>query len=196
MNVRKLVIPLLFAAAVLFAFFFTDLGQWPASLFNAPSDVPANLAETYEPLSLTYVDPVHGFSVRYPLGYPLQADDGQTVTFFAPGPSGLSESYVFQVVNESYSAKELESIGVEEFQVDPVSMQTVSVSGRPIIRLQYLIPPEHFGESLHIVQALVPCGTYSLYFVASIPDSLRDDVALADYSLYSAQCGPSSSDAA
>lgn len=192
MKARSLVIPLVFAAAVLFAFFFFDWKQLATPFSDGTGRMPVELSEKFEPLTISFTDPIRGYSVRYPVGYPLQAEDGQSVTFFALGPSGLSETFVFQVVNDSYSAEELETIGTEEFQVKPESVQSLSVSGKKIIRIQYLIPKDQFGEPLYMVQGFVPCGNYSLYFVASIPDSLKDDLDLADYSLYSAQCGAQS----
>ncbi len=193
MKLRTLALPLVFAAAVLFAYFFTDLGQWSSSLATGIAS-PA-ISYEYDNVTLSYTDPIRGYSIRYPTGYPLQSEDGQGVLFFAPGPSGLSESFVFRVANETYSSEELQDIALEELQVTPLSQTERTVQGRRILRLQYLIPEDELGEPLHIVQGLVPCSGYSLYFVASIPETLKDDLNLADYSLYTARCGPESSPA-
>ncbi|MBI2445936.1 hypothetical protein HYV43_06110 [Candidatus Micrarchaeota archaeon] len=190
MNLRSLALPLVFAAAVLFAYFFTDLGPWSSELLS-PASTTVSYSDEYESHSLAFTDAVRGYSIRYPVGYPLEVEDGKTALFFAPGPSGLSETFVFQVVNGTYTLEELKDIAFDELAVPPDSETVQTVDGRRILRLQYRIAPDEFGETLHMVQGLVPCGDYSLYFVASIPESLKDDISLADYSLYSAKCGPS-----
>lgn len=191
MNVRSLALPLLFAAAVLGLYFFAGGAQWAqtfaSNLVPAPGLTP-ELSARFDNLTIPYVDPALGFSVRYPVGYPLDAPDGDSVSFYAPGPTGVSEAFVFQAVKPDYGADDLKAAAAD-LSADLRSQQTVTVDGRPALRLLYDLPADQVGEKAQLLQGLVPCGNYSLFLAATVPQSLHDDVALADYALYTARCG-------
>ena len=190
MHARSLVLPLLFAAAVLTAFFFVDLSQLsnPLDSFSQTPDNSVQLAEKYGPLTLAYQDPILGFSFRYPIGYPLEVQEGVSATFYASGPNGISEAFYWLVANETYSVDDLKDAAAE-LNGELVSMRKIDVDGKNALRLQYALPAAEVGEPAQLIQGWIPCGNYSLYLSAIIPQSLSDDVDLADYTLTTARCG-------
>ncbi|MBI4360956.1 hypothetical protein HY572_04265 [Candidatus Micrarchaeota archaeon] len=160
--------------------------------FNAltgPSTKPLSpeSVATYEPLTIQYIDSELGFSVRHPIGYIVDAIPGEHVHFFASSPSGFSEDYLFKTTNETLSFKDLREIAVE-LEAKPVREDQVNVNGKTALRLQAVLPGDELLESETLVLGVIPCPGYRLYFTAVIPDSLSDDVALADYVLQTAQC--------
>lgn len=141
----------------------------------------------YEPLTIPYTDPVLGFTVRYPVGYIVDAIEGEHIHFFAAGPTGFSEDFLFQATNQSLSFIDLRQIALD-VGANPVSETRVDANGKTALRLEAELPGDDLLESETLVLGLVPCNEYRLYLTAVIPDSLSDDVALADYVLQTAQC--------
>jgi len=179
--------PLLFAAVVLAAYFFipwTDVGQ-----AIAPSPALSDeLQSTYDGLTLSHQDPVLGFSVRYPLGYPLESVEGQTVAFYASSPSGVSEMFFWSAVDDDPSPSELKDAAAD-LDAQLLSERKIRVDGKEALRLEYAMAADQVGEPARLIQGLIPCGNYSLYLSAVIPDTLAQDKDLADYTLSTARCG-------
>ncbi len=189
MNPRSIVFPLVFAAVVLTAYLVfsgTDVGSAISSL-NEPT-LSESVRETYEPLTLQYRDPIRGYSIRYPVGYPLEATDGESAAFYAAGPNGISEMFLWTATEETASRQDLQ-FAADEVDAQLVSESSVTIDGRKSLRLEYTVAADQIGESARLVQGWIPCGNYSLHLVAMIPDSLAQDKDLADYTLYTARCG-------
>lgn len=188
MKPRTLVLPLLFAAAILalaLVFGVPSIGSGFSLI--PPESMPSGLSEKYDAATLSFTDPELGYSLRYPTGYPLEVQDGQTVVFYAPDADGVSETFFWQALNETTSLVELKEAAA---QLDGrlLSEKTVRVDGQNAWRLEYVLPVGQIGVPAHLIQGYVPCGNFSLYLAATIPDSLSGDLALADYALYSARC--------
>ncbi len=184
---HPVILLLLGIAAVLALLLFSITGAKDTVVPPAPEEMPIALADQYDSLTIAYSNPERGYSVRYPVGYPIESIIGGGVSFYSVGPSGMAETFVFNPVSSNFTALNLKDAAAD-LDARIVSEGFVSANGKKAVRIEYVVPSDQWGEELRLVQGLVPCDGYSLLFVASIPESLRDDVSLADYSLYTAKC--------
>lgn len=187
MNKWILVLVLLGGVLALWVLGFGQAAGLDSLTGSSAKKLPAESIATYEPLTIQYTDPVLGFSVRHPIGYVVDSIDGEHVHFFASGPGELSEDFLFKTTNETLSFKDLREIALE-IGANPVREDQVQVNGKTALRLQAVLPGDELLESGHLILGAVPCPEYRLYFTAVIPNSLSDDVALADYVLQTATC--------
>ncbi len=204
---------LILGAAV---FYLVGTGASPAGGSNGPGALSEEAYSRFNENTLVYVDPELFFSLRYPSGYVVNAEDGAAFSFFSPTDTGFSEAHTLAVTNESFTTSELEqTLKADLPGARKISQQEVSANGRRVARFQYLA--EAAGHRLHVVQTLIPCtgasfasasgasapglsdfssspssspasSPYSLYYVAVIPEGVKDDVALADYVIGSVSC--------
>ncbi len=188
MKLRSWILLVLLTALGFALFLFLGTGSFSSELSGVfIQDSPAALSR-FEAGTLSFVDPIAGYAFRYPVGYLLEVEEGKSAVFYAPGPSGFSESFVLTTTTQTLDPRYLESLVQDEFlNARKVSQSRVRVNGKAAWRLQYFAAAPGL-EDLHVVQGSVPCGALWLYFVATIPDSLREDVELADYVLYSLSC--------
>ncbi|MBI5036444.1 hypothetical protein HZC09_03800 [Candidatus Micrarchaeota archaeon] len=162
--------------------------QAPSAVFSsAVEQVTPEQIGAYEQYLITYADPILNFSLRYPKGYVAESVEGQAFVFYSPSPSGYSESFIISAVNDT--SEDLEAAITEEYEgAKKTSQARVSANSKTVERRHYSIPPTEGLEEMHLVQSLVPCSNYSLYYLAVIPDSVKEDVGLADYILTSLSC--------
>ena len=141
----------------------------------------------YEALTLFYQDPELDFKVRYPAGYVVTAEDGQSVSFYTPTLQSLSEAHTFFVVNETRTIEDLKRSVQNDVEGARVTLETtLSLNGKtaPLIYYQADSGPVR----LHLVQSLLSCTGYQLYYLGVVPDVVSEDVILSEYMLKTAQC--------